>query len=117
MSVNSIVAQLLAEAGITRFSSTVRPGSKPPKTTRTFPKGARLSYRFWPAGKDGMGRAVRFCYSVQRNEAGFFLSWKEVIGKKVSKRSMFAGRRVRAKARELAKARRDRFVAKREKVT
>jgi hypothetical protein len=35
-------------------------------------------YRYWPAGKDGRGRTVRFCYATVRNVAGYYLTWREV---------------------------------------
>lgn len=59
-------------------------------------------YSFWPAGKDGRGREVRFCYASWRNAAGYFLTWREVVGKKQTKRDMWAARKVRRDASAFA---------------
>ena len=40
------------------------------RKSRLFPKGA--SYRYYKAGP-----GLRYCYSVHRNAAGYFLAWRE----------------------------------------
>src|SRR5206468_3447305 len=46
------------------------------KTTLEFPEGARLNARFWGTIKS-RGKTVRYCYSTERNLAGYFLCWRE----------------------------------------
>lgn len=75
------------------------------KTTRVFDPGVSTNYRYWPAGKNGKGQTVRFCWSVNRNAAGFYLGWREVIGKKQTKRDRWLARRVKARCAEIAKRR------------
>ena len=69
------------------------------------------SYRYFSGGKDGRRREVRFCYSCHRNVAGYFLAWREVIGKKEAKRDgWIANRRKQTlidRQRKLAKQSRD----------
>lgn len=73
---------------------------------------AKASYRYVDAGRDGHGRAVRFCWSSHRNVAGYFLGWREVSGKTTTKRLDFYARRQRNMARAIALNRRDAFQAK-----
>jgi hypothetical protein len=69
------------------------------------------SYRYFSGEKDGRGRDLRFCYSCHRNVAGYFLAWREVIGKKEAKRDgWIANRRKQTlidRQRKLAKQSRD----------
>jgi len=79
------------------------------KLTRVMAKS--LSYRWTPAGKDGRGRAVYFCWSCHRNVAGYFLGWREVKGGRVTKRDQWIARKCRRRAQELAHRRAERFRA------
>lgn len=72
------------------------------KLTRLAAPGKDWSYRYVPAGKDGLGRTVRFCWSCHRNAAGYFLTWREVRGKTNGKRDQYAARRVRRRCMEMA---------------
>ena len=47
----------------------------------SFAPGCEMRYRFVRAGTDGRKRAVRFCYSRDRNAAGYFLIWRERFSK------------------------------------
>jgi hypothetical protein len=58
------------------------------KKTRVFPSGASMSYRFYRE-KNGRGQEVRYCWSTERNAAGYFLCWREVRGKQAGKRDMW----------------------------
>lgn len=46
-------------------------------------------YRYFPAGRNGRNQEIRFCYSVERNAAGYFLGWREVIGRKSGRRDQW----------------------------
>lgn len=46
------------------------------------------SYRYFKT-RNGRGSEVRFCYSVHRNVAGYFLGWTETLTKKAVKRDNF----------------------------
>lgn len=72
-----------------------------------------IRYLYYPAGKDGLKREIRFCYTTVRNAAGYFLSFREVLSKKGGKRDQFAARKVRKRAAALAKGRADRFKERR----
>lgn len=54
------------------------------RTARWFMPG-RGNYRYYLGGKDGKGRRVWFCYSLHRNLAGYYLSWRLVVGKSRSR--------------------------------
>lgn len=84
------------------------------KLTRLMPHGVPMSYRYYPAGKDGRGRTVRFCWTSHRNAAGYFLGWREVISPKSGKghRDMWAARKIKRRLAELAKRRADAFKAR-----
>lgn len=45
------------------------------RLVKLFDKGT--NYRFYYS-TDGRGRKIRFCYSIHRNVAGYFLGWREV---------------------------------------
>ncbi len=76
-----------------------------------------LSYRYVPAGTDGLGRKVWFCWSCHRNVAGYFLGWREVIGKKGTKRDQWLARKAKRRAQEMANRRAASFQAKQVEVT
>lgn len=78
------------------------------KFSRYFDKA---NYVYVSAGKDGHGRLVHFCYSTNRNVAGFFLGWREVISDTKVKRDGWYARRVRNAAAQLAKRRAEAFKA------
>jgi hypothetical protein len=69
------------------------------KKTRVFDGGARLNYQFYGGRKNGRGHAVRFCWATNRNAAGYFLAWREVISKKQMKRDMWIAHKVRNKSK------------------
>lgn len=69
-------------------------------------------YRYWRAGTDGRGREVRFCWSTHRNVAGYFLSWREVIGKNGGKRDQWSARKARSACKELAAQRQNAWIDK-----
>lgn len=71
------------------------------------------NYRYFSAGTDGRGRAVRFCYTTHRNVAGFFLFFREVRGKKKIARDMVGSRRSRKAAKEVCWRRTVKFKEKR----
>ena len=84
----------------------------PAKHKLTLLMDGPLRYRYWSAGKDGRGRRVRYCYSTGRNVAGYYLSWREVIGKRGGKRDQWAARKLRKAASELARKRAEAWKAK-----
>lgn len=79
------------------------------KKTRLFRGGLR--YRYFPGGRDGLGRELRFAYTTRRNVAGYFLGFREVVSKHGDgyRDGFFAHRRrktVRDRARLLAERQR-----------
>ena len=72
------------------------------KLTTIFPRGDS-GYLFWEV--KSRGRRYRYCYSTKRNVAGFYLGWREVLGKKNGKRDMWLSRRVRKAVAAIALAR------------
>lgn len=90
------------------------------KLSRLMEDGDR--YRYWPGGKDGRGRLVRFCYSTGRNVAGYYLAWREVVtpvkrkGKPkegdlvaTTARDQWAARKLRRGVRDLSQRRAEAF--------
>ena len=55
------------------------------------------NWRFVNSGVDGRGRTNRFCYSLHRNDAGYFLAWREIIS---PIKSEAEGKRLRAEVEE-----------------
>lgn len=82
------------------------------KLSRRFESSAAYSY--WKAGRDGRGREVRFCWSSHRNIAGYFLTWREVVGKRGGKRDQWSARKTRTACRAMAERRRDSWQARAE---
>jgi len=50
------------------------------KLTLLFPENSRMNSRYYKVEKAGFPH-VRYCYSTERNLAGYFLGWRETIGK------------------------------------
>jgi hypothetical protein len=46
------------------------------KLTLQFPEGARMRWLYYEV-KGKRGPRVRYCYSTERNLAGYFLAWRE----------------------------------------
>lgn len=69
-------------------------------------------YRFWDGGTNGRGQRVRFCYSTHRNVAGYFLGWREVVGKTQTKRDQWTARKTRSAVVDIARNRYNKFIAK-----
>lgn len=69
------------------------------KLTRVMEDGKPPSYRYWCRElTNGKGQRVRFCWTVHRNAAGFYLGWRETWrkdGRVV--RDQFISRRVKAR--------------------
>lgn len=65
------------------------------------------NYGYFSAGKNGRGSAVRYCYTVGRNVAGYFLIWREIETAKKVERDQFDATTSKSSAvrtcRELAK--------------
>ncbi|MGH9806638.1 MAG: hypothetical protein ACRD9W_05160 [Terriglobia bacterium] len=69
-------------------------------------------YQYWDAGKNGRNQTVRFAYSSHRNIAGYFLTWREVIGKQGRKRDQWSARKSRTACADIARNRYNKFIAK-----
>lgn len=73
------------------------------KLTRVMEPGKSTRYRYWGSLINGKGQSVRFCWSVHRNAAGFFLGWRETVQKNGTvRRDRFLSRRSRLRCREIA---------------
>ena len=74
------------------------------KTTLEFPSDAKMNWRYWQV-KNKRGPRVRYCYSTERNLAGYFICWREIWNEKkgLGKRDMIAAskRRATVKAKSL----------------
>jgi hypothetical protein len=74
------------------------------RATLEFPESAKMNWRYWQV-KGKRGPRVRYCYSTERNLAGYFLCWREVWDAKagVGKRDLFVAskRRTTVKAKAL----------------
>lgn len=67
----------MQQAGLERAESAAKADPRAHRLSRVFPKGARMNWRYYRAGRDGRGSEVRFCYTVERNVAGYFLAYRE----------------------------------------
>lgn len=72
------------------------------KLTTHFPEGARMNSRYCRVDKAGFP-VVRYCYSTERNLAGYFLGWRETIKRDGSgKRDQWIASKRRVVVREKA---------------
>lgn len=81
------------------------------KNTLVFNSGVSPRYRFYAV--KSRGRQTRYCWSTNKNAAGFYLFWVEVETKLAVKRTRFTSRRVRAHVKKLAFTR---FLAHRDRL-
>ena len=88
-----------------RESERAKADPKANKLTRVMEGRHGMRYWWIPAGKDGLGRRVYFCWTRHRNVAGYFLGWREVNGKKLVKRDMWIARKAKWRAKEVAERR------------
>lgn len=104
----------VAAAGRAATFSKAKADPQAHKLTKIMDEGKSASWRYWSAAPDGLGRQVRFCWSCNRNAAGYFLGWREVVSKNGTiKRDRFLSRKLKHRVREIAAARRDAWNAKR----
>lgn len=82
------------------------------RLSRIFPAGVDNNYRYYDGGKNGRGSHVRFCYSVNRNIGGYFLTWRETITAKHVKRDMWSASRSKKVIKNRALDRMKKFKAK-----
>jgi hypothetical protein len=107
-----VVAKVLAEFEAANRRREEEAAQADPLTHKRSRVMANTAYLYYSAGRDGCGREVRFCWATHRNVAGFFLGWREVIGKRTAKRDMWTSRRVRTRVTELAARRANAFKVK-----
>jgi hypothetical protein len=76
------------------------------KLTPYMMPGKSGQYHLIEAGRSQRGQVVRFCWSVHKNAAGYFLGWREVrlLDGQV-RRYDWVARKVRRRAQELAERR------------
>jgi hypothetical protein len=85
------------------------------KKSRVYPAGVSTNYHWIPAGRDGKGREVFFCWSVHRNVAGYFLGWRQVYYRdrdKTVKRDRWLSSRKRRVVEAAARRRAEAFQQK-----
>jgi hypothetical protein len=89
-------------ASLERHAEAVKADPAKHKLTLQFPPGAKLNWRYWQVHKAKVPR-VRYCYSTERNLAGYFLCWRETWNGRVGKRDLFVAskRRATVKAKAL----------------
>jgi hypothetical protein len=73
------------------------------KDSRLFAPDVSPHYHYFSI--KGRGRETRYCYSVNRNVAGFYLGWREVVTKTEIRRDMWSSRRVKQRLIDLARKR------------
>jgi hypothetical protein len=76
------------------------------KLTLHFAEDSRLNWRYWRT-LNVRGKRVRYCYSSERNLAGYFLGWRETWDAKrgVGKRDQWIASKRRNTVRDKALAR------------
>lgn len=111
---NAMVADLIRQANQDWNAAEAKRAAADPKRYKLTRVMDKLTYHYVPAGRDGWGRTIWFCWSCHRNAAGYFLGWRQVTAKDgTGKRDQWVARRCRKRAKELAYRRRDRYVASR----
>jgi len=95
--------QEVQQASMRRHTEKAKADPLANKNSRVFDSGVSANYRYYQAPKNGKGQIVRFCWSVHRNTAGFFLGWRETYRKNGTvKRDMWLSRRVKTRCIEIA---------------
>ena len=69
-----------------RVADEARENPKAYRNTKVFDKP--MNYRYYET-KNKRGSCVRFCWSVNRNVAGYFLIWRETVTKKMVRRDQW----------------------------
>lgn len=89
--------------GIQRRRKAVLDNPAAHKTTLDFPEGARMNWHYW-GDINSRGKRYRYCYSIERNLAGYFLGWREVWDRKrgVGQRDMIRASKRRTTVKEQA---------------
>lgn len=103
--VNGLLARMLGEYNRDVMAREERKAQADPLAHKLSTVMTNTNYRYVPAGKDGRGRTVWFCWSSHRNVAGFYLGWREVRGKDGGSRDQWVSRRVRKRVEEIAERR------------
>lgn len=88
--IKTLAAQLMDDIARSQMKIESNKAKEDPKAnrlSRVFDKGA-AGYRYYET-KNGRGQSVRYCYSTNKNVAGYFLIWREVESKKQVKRDQF----------------------------
>jgi len=75
------------------------------KLTRVFDQGVSLGYTYINAGKNRKGQSVWFCWSKERNAAGYYLAWRQVRMRKKTKRDQWCARKIRRRCKEISQKR------------
>ena len=75
------------------------------KLSRIMERGKSLSYRYVPAGRNGRGSKVWFCYACNRNVAGYYLCWRQIETKDAVKRDQWDATPFKKDAIDLARRR------------
>ena len=105
LDVNSMLAGLIGDYHTSMHKAEEARAKADPvkyKNTRLFDAGKK-HYNYYAAPKV-RGRIIRFCWSTNRNVAGYYLTWREVIrpGKGYGKRDMFVASKVKRRCKERA---------------
>jgi hypothetical protein len=87
----------------------------PVKHRLTLRMDGHAGYTYFDAGCDGRGVRVRFCYSKNRNAAGYYLVWRQRESKRYVRRDQWDSSTSKASAVSTAKDMFDRFKAERAK--
>lgn len=86
--------------------------ANPAKFRNSRTMNGHTGYIYFTAGRDGRKRTIRFCYSVKRNVAGYFLVWRQVETKRTIKRDMFDSCQTKAQAAWWAKYQKAQWLSK-----
>lgn len=103
----------IQQAGMQREYEAAKADPQKYRLSRTFPPGVKLNYRYYDGGKNGRGSRVHFCYTTNRNVAGYFIAWRETITAKHVKRDMWTASRSKKTIIARCKDRYDKFKARR----
>lgn len=102
-SINELLGKVwsdLQQASMREIEAKAKANPRAYRDTTVMEGTKGTNYRFYRAAA-GVGRkcqAVRFCYSVHRNAAGYYLSWIEIETKKVVKRFNIRGSQTKREA-------------------
>lgn len=111
--VQALFGKLFADMNRTNLELEEKSAQIDPRShrlSRTFSGPGGTNYHYFTGGRNGKGQSILFCWSIHRNVAGYFLTWRQVRQQNgITKRDQWAARKSRRACIAIAQRRREAF--------